>query len=154
MNASKYQIVPLPSEVAEAARQVVKTGATDHALVTADAPTGYPCRHCLRWAQPGEELVLFPYASIPSGRPYSESGPIFVHRERCRRYEATDEYPEEFRQGRVLRVYNSRQEMIAAEALEGEPETLIEKFLANPETDFLQARSADRGCYTFAIRRA
>ena len=45
--------------------------------------------------------------------------------------------------------------MIAAEAVvDGKPETVIEKLLGNPETEFLQARSVDRGCYTFRIERA
>jgi hypothetical protein len=55
----------------------------------------------------------------------------------------------------VIRAYNAAQDMIAAEAVAtSDPEVVIEKLLANPETEFLQARSADRGCYTFAITRA
>ncbi len=155
MKASNYRMVPLPSEVAQAAREKAVAGASDHVYVTADSPTGYPCRHCLRWASPGEELVLFPYPSIPLGRPYAEIGPIFVHVQPCASYAASDQYPADFRQGRVLRAYNAAEEMIAAEAVQREePETVIEKLFANPETAFLQARSADRGCFTFAIARA
>jgi Protein of unknown function (DUF1203) len=45
--------------------------------------------------------------------------------------------------------------MIAAETVaSSDPETIIAKLLANPETEFLQARSAERGCYTFGIVRA
>ena len=53
-------------------------------------------------------MVLFPFAAIAPGRPYSESGPIFVHAEPCERYAATPEYPSEFCEGRVLRAYNSQ----------------------------------------------
>jgi hypothetical protein len=155
MNASNYRVVPLPTEVAETARRMAQAGATDHAYVTADSPAGYPCRHCLRWARPGEKLVLFPYPSIPPGRPYSETGPVFVHAQSCPRYDATSQYPTDFRSGRVIRAYNATQDMIAAEAVAtNDPEAVIEKLLANPETEFLQARSADRGCYTFGIIRA
>jgi hypothetical protein len=155
MQRSNFRIVPLPTAVAEAARAHVREGASDHVCVAVDASASYPCRHCLRWAQLGEQVVLFPYASIPAGRPYAESGPIFVHVEPCPRYAATDKYPGDFRNGRVIRAYNSQQHMIAAEAASnGHPETVIAKLLANPETEFLQARSADRGCYTFAIQRA
>ncbi len=133
MQRSNFRIVPLATEVAEAARTRAREGAPDHAYVSVDSPTGYPCRHCLRWAQPGEQVVLFPYASIPTGRPYSESGPIFVHAEPCPRYEATDQYPADFRNGRVIRAYNSEQDMIAAEAAaDGDPETVIEKLLRQP----------------------
>ena len=155
MQTSNFRIVPLLTEVAEAARRLAATGAPDHAVVTADAPTGYPCRHCLQWAQPGEEVILFPYASIPAGHPYAESGPIFVHAEKCARYAATTEYPDNFRSHRVLRAYNGKNDMIDAVALEnGKPESVIAQLLENPETAFLQARSSTRGCYTFRIERS
>lgn len=99
-------------------------------------------------------MILFPYASIPAGHPYSESGPIFVHAEPCPRYSATYEFPADFRSGRVLRAYNSKHDMIDAEVVNGsEPEAVIEKLLQNPETAFVQARSVTRGCYTFRIER-
>src|SRR5260370_27201108 len=72
MKTSKFRITPLLTEVAEAARRSAANGAPDHAAVVADSPRGFPCRHCLRFAQPGERMILFPYAAIPSGRPYSE----------------------------------------------------------------------------------
>jgi Protein of unknown function (DUF1203) len=155
MNTSPFRVVPLPTEIADRARCAAETGAADHAVVTADSPTGYPCRHCLRFAKPGERLILFPYASIPAGHPYSETGPIFVHAEPCERYSATHEYPEDFRKGRALRAYNANYDMIDAEVADGsEPEAIVEKLLQNPETAFVDARSVTRGCYTFRIQRA
>ena len=154
MKTSNYRIVPLPTEIAEAARRAAQAGAPDHAIVTADSPNGFPCRHCLRWAQPGERMVLFPFASIAPGRPYSESGPIFVHAESCERYRLTNEFPVVFRRGRAIRAYDSKQNMIAGEVVNGnEPEAVIEKLLQNPETAFIQVRSASRGCYTMGIER-
>ena len=98
--------------------------------------------------------MLFPYASIAPGRPYSETGPIFVHAAACERYRATDEFPAAFRRGRVVRAYDREQNMIAGEIVNGaEPETVIAKLLDNPETELIQVRSADRGCYTFGIER-
>ena len=154
MKTSNFRIVPLRTEIAEAARRAAEAGAPDHAVVVADSPTGYPCRHCLRWAQPGERVILFPFASIPSGRPYSETGPIFVHEQPCERYLATHEYPSDFRSGRVFRAYNSKHDMIDAEVVNGSaPEAVIEKLLQNPETAFVHARSVTRGCYTFQVER-
>ncbi len=99
-------------------------------------------------------MILFPYASVPPGHPYSETGPIFVHAEPCQRYQETNEYPADFRKGRVFRAYNSTHDMIDAEvANKSEPEAVIEKLLQNPETTFLHARSITRGCYTFGIER-
>jgi hypothetical protein len=54
----------------------------------------------------------------------------------------------------VLRAYNAARDMIDAVIVDGEgPEAVIEKLLRNPETEFIHARSATRGCYTFAIER-
>ena len=155
MKASTFRIIPLPTEIADRARLLAKTGAPDHAVVVADSPHGYPCRHCLRWAQPGEHVILFPYASIPAGHPYSEAGPIFVHAEPCEVYKATGEYPADFRNGRVFRAYDANYNMIDAEvANENDPEAVIEKLFRNPKTEFVDARSVTRGCFTFRILRA
>lgn len=154
MKTSNFQIVPLRTEIAETARCAAANGAPDHAVITADSPAGFPCRHCLRWAHPGERVILFPYAAIPPGRPYSESGPIFVHEERCERYSASREYPADFRKGRVFRAYNANHDMVDAEIASGnEPEAVIEKLLQNSEIAFVDARSVTRGCYTFRMER-
>jgi hypothetical protein len=154
MKTLSFRIVAIHTEIAEAARREAGAGAPDHVFVTADSPRGYPCRHCLRWARPGERMILFPFAAIAPGRPYSESGPIFVHAEPCGRYATTHEFPSEFREGRVLRAYNSHHAMIAAEVANGEgPDAVIERFLQKPETAFVHVRSASHGCYTMEVER-
>ena len=154
MKTSIFRIIPLRTEVAEAARRAAAVGAPDHAVITADSPGGYPCRHCLTWAKRGEKMILFPFAAISPGHPYSESGPIFVHAEPCERYAAVDEFPAEFRNGRALRAYNSQQRIIAAEVVNGEgPEPVIERFFDKPETAFVHVRSATHGCFTLEVAR-
>ena len=154
MKASTFRILPLPTEIAETARRVVKAGAADHALITADSPGSSPCRHCLRWAQLGERVILFPYAAIPSGHPYSETGPIFVHANECQRYSATNEYPADFRNGRVFRAYDSNYNIIDAQVMDGsEPEVVIETLFQNPDAAFVDVRSVTRGCFTFRVQR-
>jgi len=154
MTKSNFRVVPVSSEVAEEARRRAASGAPGHAYLTADSPTGYPCQHCLEWAKPGERLVLFTYDSIPPGRPYSESGPIFVHAGFCDPYATINRYPENFRSHRVLRAYDANDDMIDAVVIgDDQPEAVMEKLLQDPRTAFLQARSMTRGCYTFKIER-
>ena len=155
MKTSRFQIIPLPTEIADAARRVANTGAADHALITVDSPESAPCRHCLRWAQPGERVILFPYAPIPCGHPYSETGPIFVHANACQRYSTTNEYPADFRNGRVFRAYDSKFNIIDAQVVNGsETEATIESLFQNPDTAFVDVRSVTRGCFTFRVQRA
>ena len=154
MKTSKFRVVALPTPVAEAARKAASEDRSDHRVVVVDSPNSAPCRHCLQWAQPGERVILFPYNAIPEGQPYSERGPIFVHAESCPGY-SDDSYPEAFRSGRVFRAYDSEENIIDACLPNGEePEAVIEKLLENPQTAFVHARSATRGCYTFRIERA
>jgi hypothetical protein len=109
----------------------------------------------LRWAQLGERVILFPYASIPAGHPYSETGPIFVRAEQCERYSATGEYPADFRNGRAFRAYDANYNMIDAVVANGsELEAVIQKLLQNGATAFVDVRSVARGCFTFRIQRA
>ena len=155
MKTSSFHIVPLPTEIADAARRAVNTGAADHALITVDSPGSAPCRHCLRWAYPGERVILFPYTAIPSGHPYSETGPIFVHVNRCQPYSAINEYPADFRSGRVFRAYDSNYNIIDAQVMNGnEPEAVIESLFQNPDTAFVDVRSVTHGCLTFRVQRA
>jgi len=154
MKTSQFRIIPLCTEVAVAARRAIADGAPDHAVLTADAPGKYPCRHCLTWAKPGQKMILFPFAAIAPGHPYSESGPIFVHLRACDRYAAVDEFPNEFRNGRVLRAYDSSNHIIDGEVVNGEgPEPIIERFFDKPETAFVHVRSATHGCFTLEVAR-
>jgi uncharacterized protein DUF1203 len=155
MKTPSFHIVPLPTEIADAARRAAKTGAADHAIITVDSPESSPCRHCLRWAEAGECVVLFPYAAIPSGQPYSETGPIFVHADECQRYSSPNEYPADFRNGRVFRAYDSNYNIIDAQVVDGtEPEVAIQSLFQNPDTAFIDVRSVTRGCFTFRVQRA
>lgn len=153
MSKTKFRVLPLPTHTAETARAAAAKGAPDHRTVVADSPPqAFPCRHCLQWAQPGERMILFPFEAIPPGHPYSERGPIFVHEENCPRYATTDRYPDQFANGRAFRAYNSRYDIIEAQIANGTPvEAIIEKLLQNPETVFVDARSATHGCYTFRL---
>jgi len=149
-----FRVIPLATEIADTARCAVNSGTADHSLITVDSPESSPCRHCLHWAQPDERVILFPYAAIPCGHPYSETGPIFVHANHCQRYSATNEYPADFRNGRVFRAYDSSYNIIDAEIVNGsEPEVVIESLFQNPDTAFVDVRSVTRGCFTFRILR-
>jgi hypothetical protein len=86
--------------------------------------------------------------------PYQERGPIFVHATPCVRYADTGIYPAAFRNGRVIRAYDTRRFMIDARMVNGEgPEQVIEELLENPGAAFLHVRSATRGCYTMGVER-
>ena len=54
---------------------------------------GVPCRHCLRNVGAGEPYLIFALRPFSSLQPYAETGPIFLHKTPCKRYEAEEILP-------------------------------------------------------------
>jgi hypothetical protein len=47
-----------------------------------------PCRHCLGLIAEGDEKLVLAYRPFDALQPYAESGPIFLHKAHCERYDA------------------------------------------------------------------
>src|SRR5438093_801403 len=122
----------------------------------------------IRSAQPPQRMIMlqllrkerallwsFCQSEETASQPHSETGPIFVHANECQRYSATNEYPADFRNGRVFRAYDSNYNIIDAQVMNGsEPEVVIETLFQNPDTAFVDVRSVTHGCFTFRVQRA
>jgi hypothetical protein len=122
----------------------------------ADAKPGYPCRITLEDAEPGEALLLVPYAHQTSQTAYASKGPIFIRERHASRVEYRDEVPDQLRVRLIsLRAYDKTGMMIDADVVDGkELQPLIERFLAHESVGYLHAHFARRGCYAALIERA
>ena len=82
---------PIDTATAERFR---RTGLDDHGnalrRMTADDPAGFPCRHCLQCAKPGEELLLGSYDLPRPQGIYWTPSPIFIHAAPCPAFDAAD----------------------------------------------------------------
>jgi hypothetical protein len=58
------------------------------ALVRRAEGVANPCRHCLGLIRAGDEKLVLAYRPFSAPQPYAETGPIFLHREPCQRYDA------------------------------------------------------------------
>jgi hypothetical protein len=47
-----------------------------------------PCRHCLGLIAEGDDKLVLAYRPFAAPQPYAETGPIFLHRRDCERYES------------------------------------------------------------------
>jgi hypothetical protein len=56
---------------------------------------GNPCRHCLRLIPEGDDKLVLAYRPFEALQPYAETGPIFLHKDPCERYES-DALPDWF----------------------------------------------------------
>ena len=65
------------------------------ALVRPAEGLANPCRHCLGLIAAGDDKLVLAYRPFDTPQPYAETGPIFLHRDQCTRYES-DALPDWF----------------------------------------------------------
>ena len=120
--------------------------------VTADAPHSYPCRRCLRDAEPGEALYLVGYDPFTGASPYSGSGPIYVHAHACEPF-AGDGIPDQLtRRLLSVRAYDERHMLVGADVTEGsELEDVASRLLDAEEAAYLHVHTARPGCFAARI---
>jgi hypothetical protein len=152
---TNFRIVPLPREVAHAARQA-RCDSFGNALTVLRDGQPHQCRCCLQLSLAGEGVILLAYRPFPSNQPYAEVGPIFVHEQDCYPYQDVSAYPPGFpRKAVVLRAYNDRDQIVGAQAVaERRVEEVIKEMFEDEGTAYLHARNLGYGCYMFRIDRA
>lgn len=116
---------------------------------------GTQLRCCLRYAFPGERVMLIAYRPSERGGPYAEVGPVFVHADRCAGYADSTEYPVSFRdRRRLFRAYGPDGRQVDNQIVEpAEVDAAIEELLGRPEIEFIHSRNVLAGCYMFTITR-
>jgi hypothetical protein len=155
---SDFRCIALPTETAERFR-VTRIGDRGTPAIVRELAPGSrgPCRHCLRFARPGEMLVLVSY-DLP--RPlgvYWTPSPIFVHAEPCERFTAVNEIPEMVRGTLVsLRSYDSQDMCLydRGHVSEGtEIDEPLQRALNDPRTAYVNIHTAKPGCFLCRVER-
>ena len=154
-----FQCIPMPTETAERFR---RTGLDDNGntlrRVEADAPGGFPCRHCLQLAEPGEVMLLGSY-NLPRPRGiYWTPSPVWVHAEPCPLYAAENEVaPTISGNGLVsVRAYDAADQCIydLGQVCPGpEVAASLARALDDPRTAFVNVHTARPGCLLSRVER-
>jgi len=74
------------SEEADRFRRGEPDANSQPALTRVAEGVANPCRHCLGLIREGEEKLVLAYRPFDAVHPYSETGPIFLHKKPCERY--------------------------------------------------------------------
>lgn len=153
-----FQISPLPAQPF-----APLFGLSDEVLavrgvqrVRVEAPHAAPCRVSLIDAVPGESVLLLNYEHQSAPTPYRSAHAIFV-REHARVAEPeVGEVPDPLRRRTLsVRAFDAAGNMRDADLTEGrELEALVDRLFADPQTAYLHAHYARRGCYAARIDRA
>jgi hypothetical protein len=154
-----FRCIPIPTETAERFR---RTGLDDGGItlrrMQADGP-GFPCRHCLQLAKPGEMMLLGSY-NLP--RPlgiYWTPSPIFVHAESCPAYDAANEVAPTIRANGLVsvRAYDAADQVIydLGHVCEGaKVDAPLDRALEDVRTAFVNVHTARPGCLLSRVERA
>jgi hypothetical protein len=123
--------------------------------VLVDEPHSYPCRQCLRDAQPGEQMLLMSYNPFRGESPYSGDSPVFIHLETCSPDADESVAPDQLtRRLLSVRAYDDRHMMRAADVVPGSDLLdLADRLLDQPDVAYLHVHNALPGCWAARIER-
>ncbi len=119
---------------------------------------GFPCRHCLRLAEPGEAVLLGSY-DLPKPRGiYWTPSPIFLHEADCPRSEAIDEIAPIVRANPLVsvRAYDGLHQCLYDLGHVGagpEVDAPLLRALDDPRTAFVNIHTARPGCLLVRVER-
>ena len=155
-----FRCVPIATEIADRFRQSGRDDA-GNALrhIVAARGGGYPCRHCLQLARPGEDVLLGSY-NLPQPRGiYWTPSPIFVHAAACLRFDAVDQIAPIMRENSLvsLRAYDAEDQCVydLGQVCEGtELDGPLGQALDDPRMAFINVHTARPGCLLSRIERA
>jgi hypothetical protein len=152
-----FEIVPVPEAVAERVRRSRQDdwGNVDLTPVVADSKPGFPCRVCLRDAEPGEEMLLFSYSPFERATPQRTVGPIYIHAKRCQPWSDDGVVPEQLRRRLLsLRSFDEHDQMLDVAVVEGrELEDQVARLFEEPRARIIHVHNARPGCLACLIRR-
>jgi hypothetical protein len=118
---------------------------------------GYPCRHCLGNIDAGEALLVLAYRPFPSLQPYAETGPIFLHAKRCKRYACEEALPPMLESpDYIVRGYGDDDRIVYGSGAVTPTSAIAARaadLLARPDIAYLHVRSARNNCYQCRIDR-
>jgi len=116
---------------------------------------GYPCRHCLRNIDAGEDVMVLAYRPFSALQPYAETGPVFLHRAPCRRHEASDALPAILTSpDYIVRGYGRDDRIVYGTGAVTPTESIAERaamLLERGDVAYVHVRSARNNCYQCRI---
>lgn len=118
----------------------------------------YPCRHCLGAVPEGDAYLILAHRPFETENAYAETGPIFLCANPCERHEPSADAPGILRSPTyIVRAYCA-DERIRYGTGRVTPTPDIAAYAAtlldDPETAFVDVRSAANNCFQCRVHRA
>ena len=154
---SFFQVVAIPTEVAEDVRNTGKSPGYGFPVHREVAAGRAPCRHCLKLIARGhEELLLFTYDPFRELGEPPLPGPVYIHAKECPRHSGGHSIPEEYR-GRLLTLegYGEDRALLReVRVSHGEEQAAAEQLFREPDIRYVHVRSTEAGCFLFRLEKS
>lgn len=153
---TSFQVFGLSDALCDEVRSTMLSPGYGHRVVRETARGTGPCRACLGLFRVGEEeRLLFTYRPTGSPEAPGAPGPVFIHAERCRRYEGSGFPSELTKLPLLIEAHAPGGRIMGTVAVTGPAVTgVVEQLLADREVSFLHVRHGEAGCHVARVDRA
>jgi hypothetical protein len=151
----RYRIQGIPDAIATAARDTMKSPQYGHPAHVETASGYGPCRFCLHTFEEGrDQRVLFTYQPFIDPAALPAPGPVYIHRDRCERYDGT-RLPEALRPlPLALDGYAPGGTLLVQRRVDGSRfEDVLDGVFELEQVRYAHLRNAEAGCFIARIDR-
>lgn len=150
----QYRLIALARDVADEVRATMRSPGYGHPAHAEMATGTGPCRSCLRPFRVGEEeRVLFTHNPFPEDADLPGPGPVFVHRDRCARFEG-EGFPAELLTLPLSVEGYDRRGVPTARIKADDLDASLRDLLARPGVAYAHVRHGMAGCFVARVERA
>jgi hypothetical protein len=150
-----FRIVPIGPDVADYVRAHHRAPGYGHPATVEIASGSGPCRQCLRVFRQGQEArILFTLNAGSDAQSLPQPGPVFIHEEPCTPFDG-EGVPQDFHDLPLfLEAVGRGSWMVRRVPIEpGRAAEAIHGLLADPETEHVNIRNAEAGCFVARVVR-
>lgn len=151
-----YQIIPIPTDIANVARERLISPQYKSLKADVSIATGYgPCRSCLKVFNEGaDERIYITYNSFEGLSDLPDPGPIFIHKNECMRFSGEGFPPEILDLPVYLEAFGDESFLVRRDRMEPEKvDDQIAELFSNPAGKFVNLRNAEAGCFIARVER-
>jgi hypothetical protein len=146
-----FRCIPIPTEAADRFRRTGIDDGGNPVIRRIATGRGEPCRHCLRGAEAGEEILLLSWHLPRPLGVYWTPSPIFLHAESCPAFDEADRIPDIVQSNALVSVRAYDRDGMClydlGQVAEGEAAaTPLAHALDDPRTAFVNIHTARPGC--------
>ena len=150
-----FRFLGIPDQVANEVRETMRAPQYGHPAHREVAGGYGPCRQCLRTFQVGRgERILFTYQPFQDPDSLPAPGPVFIHAEPCRRYDAL-ELPPDFRAlPLVFEAYQIGGRLLLQEWVGTQrAEDVLARVFQQSRADYVHVRNGEAGCFMARVEK-